>query len=1251
MKQFWKLYVPQVWQRMALFIGALAVVSMVHAQKIDLDQAGRNTAEVTATNFSSWMVNQLSYNQSESKSFGNVNITVRNSTNGYSIRTSWYKAAISSDKLINDGIHFDGSPRSATSITIQVSGLSNTSHTLQAYHNNTDAVSGMGSVSVAVNGQHQAAVNQTIRAASTAEAAKTFVTFYGSSVTLTYTCSTDFYINSLEFDVDNADAMAKSPIPADNDLHANADGGNITLGWGIAQQGADSQVLYWGDNKNNVTNGNCNHVNLNGWTTSYNLSGVSPLKTYYWRVDEVKNGITTKGTVWTFQPRRLAFPGAEGYGKWAIGGRGGQVYHVTNLNDDGSYGSFRYGVTQLSGPRTIVFDVSGVITLNDRLTINDPYITIAGQTAPGRGIMFRNKALGVASDGITRFIRLRLGGGDSWSGSGPNQATMDGMGASGNNHSILDHCSISWAIDEGFSSRNARNLTLQRTLISEELNYAGHSHYVEANGTYVEHGYAATIGGGIPDGAGSFHHNLLAHNNGRNWSMAGGLIDGNYAGYLDIFNNVVYNWGSRTTDGGTHQCNFVNNYYKMGPASTENYLLTAELEGAGNGTQSYYVNGNIRENLNGSKTTNQEELRRQRVTNGQVVNWQVFVNNPFFDSQANIESAEASFKNVLSDVGCNQPEIDNHDARMVSETLNRTTSTQGYYTHKQGLIDRESDAEGFAGLNIITESRPSNWDTDQDGMPDWWESAYGTNPNVADNNGDLSGNNYTNLEEYLNWLAEPHFIIDVEGTIDLNNYFAGYTNPTYSISYVTNGAIANLNGASLVVDRDAAPALFQVIVTANQDGVSLARTFNFYSERTNAGQQTQQPTTEDCTITWAFNQGTANQQPTLSSNLEGKVMTNVAIGSNLTYGGTRDLSTYTGTRIGVKVNNEGNPNNNNKLTFTITPMDGYELSITRVEFTASRIGTDGGYVDVSWGGNKIAQRLRPCRNNYNPDYTTYTYDVDPGDVTSAKELALNLYALGITKQYVFGNIKFYGTITEVEAPQMQTLTSDGVIQWTFNQGTANQQATLESDFVDRVNTSVSIGSGLKYSGVRVLNYFTETCIGVNVNNEPNPNNNNKLTFNVAPVDGCELAINRIEFTATRIGTDGGYIDVSWDGNKIAQRLRPARNNGNPQYTTYSYNVNPGDTHSGHNLSLNIYSLGITKQYGFANIKIYGTLTYTVPVGAKKAFMDDEVTDINCPENEALMEKQDVWYTLQGVRIDKPTTRGIYIHNGKKVLVR
>lgn len=146
---------------------------------------------------------------------------------------------------------------------------------------------------------------------------------------------------------------------------------------------------------------------------------------------------------------------------------------------------------------------------------------------------------------------------------------LDGMGMAGNDNAIMDHCSISWTIDEAFSSRNAKSLTLQRTLISEALNVAGHPNY--SAGT--AHGYAATIGGGEMSATlkvGSYHHNLLAHCEGRNWSLSGGLDGvGAYDGHHDVFNNVVYNWGGRATDGGSHEVNFVNNYYKMGPATTQ----------------------------------------------------------------------------------------------------------------------------------------------------------------------------------------------------------------------------------------------------------------------------------------------------------------------------------------------------------------------------------------------------------------------------------------------------------------------------------------------------------------------------------------------------------------------------------------------------------------------------------------------------------------------------------------------------------
>jgi hypothetical protein len=266
--------------------------------------------------------------------------------------------------------------------------------------------------------------------------------------------------------------------------------------------------------------------------------GLSPLQPCYWRVDAVRKGATNEGHLWTFSLAAW-LPRAEGYGRYAIGGRGGQVYHVTNLKDDGQLGSFRMGPHSSRDhvPCSTWPGSSPLAAASPSATPTSP--------SPDDGTRARHhvqgKALGVATDGITRFIRLRLGGGDGWSGTGPT-AHHGWHRHGGQKHAIMDHCSIGWAIDEGFSSRNACNITLQHTLISEELNYAGHSHYVEQSGRYVEHGYAATIGGGVPDGVGSFHHNLLAHNNGRNWSMGGGLVGGKYAGRLDLFNNVAYNW-------------------------------------------------------------------------------------------------------------------------------------------------------------------------------------------------------------------------------------------------------------------------------------------------------------------------------------------------------------------------------------------------------------------------------------------------------------------------------------------------------------------------------------------------------------------------------------------------------------------------------------------------------------------------------------------------------------------------------------
>jgi len=624
--------------------------------------------------------------------------------------------------------------------------------------------------------------------------------------------------------------IATGPVPADGDLHADADSGKIVLQWKPAVNGRTVRhYLYFSEDYASLaaiseTDTLLSIASLPLSDTSFTIENIRKKMTdYYWRVDQRDNEDTiSMGEIWSFRTRQQAFPGAEGYGRYAIGGRGGQVVYVTNLDNSGP-GSFRDAVENVKGPRTILFAVSGLITLESRLNITDNFITIAGQSAPGKGICFRWAPVGVTGDNIiVQYLRVRLGLG----------ITYDGMGLTGANHSIIDHCSVSWTIDEAVSSRYANSITLQRTLISEALNAADHSNYDPG----TEHGYAGSIGGDI----GSFHHNLLAHCNGRNWSMAGGLDANNdYAGRLDLFNNVVYNWGSRTTDGGAHEVNFVNNYYKKGAASTISTMLTAQLEGMGGGTQSYFYSGNILENKDGSLAcdgTDNTCATTYVLTNGQELDWDVYVDEPFFPSQATIHPAADAYKLVLSDVGCNQPVFDDHDIRIVDETLNRTYSCNGSVTGKPGLPDSENDIgnwEAYPGY-----LRSADWDSDGDGLPNWWEKAHGMDTlsvtgDFTEANADPDGNGFTNLEEYLHWMSAPHYFLDGTGNIqiDLADLTRGFTSsPVFEITATIHGQSALQSNSSLLdfsMDEEGLASVEYRVTDA--EGSSYTGIIGFYS--------------------------------------------------------------------------------------------------------------------------------------------------------------------------------------------------------------------------------------------------------------------------------------------------------------------------------------------------------------------------------------------------------------------------------------
>ena len=848
-----------------VLVSALCAMTMFsYAQKVDFDMSNRQPKEVTEDGYQSWAVVQgqrdtMRVGINETDSFDIVINVGPEGTVNRTLRPQWNKALVTDARkarLVGDAVAVlgddgDGNTpelvsESAT-INLVLKGMAPGHHTMLAYMNCVRNKQGeTAPIDVIVDGTTVlTGIKMTCDAETPSATAQAYVEFdaaEGKDVTISFVSNpeagveyltTGVYLNGLVFDQPNPKTTALDPTPANADLHFNADEGSTELSWTAAAI-AVKHLVYMGTSEDDMT--------LIAETTEpkHTVNNLTTHNTYYWRVDEVDaDDNTYQGETWTFRPRRDAFPGAEGYGRYAIGGRGGVVYHVTSLEDyaEGTDtpipGTFRYGIREVKGPRTIIFDVEGTIQLKGRLTCSDPYVTVAGQTAPGKGILFRSSPFGMANDGITRFVRLRLGyhNGDTSRG-------MDGMGMAGNNHSIMDHCSIGWTIDEAFSSRNSWNLTLQRTLISEALSIADHPNYGEG----TDHGYAATIGGQI----GSYHHNLLAHNSGRNWSMGGGMSNGEYAGANDIFNNVCYNWGGRATDGGTHEGQFVGNYYKMGPSTKQKILIKADIEGTAKGTQKYWVTGNIREELDGTKVQDKYgDTYKETWAASQEKYDPVFVDAPFFDSQATVQTAELAYKSVLSDVGANQPYFDEHDTRMVKETLTKTTSTTGCKSGKKGLIDRETDAEGFGYFPVEGQKRAADYDTDQDGMPDWWERAKGTNPDVADNNEWQDPFGYTNLEQYLNWIAEPNYIVKPGETlsVDLTKLFAGYDkNPWFTLESDTpEGWDVTVNDNMLVATpSENAVALATLKVSANDeeaadDSQKMTRNVNLCSSSIGTG--------------------------------------------------------------------------------------------------------------------------------------------------------------------------------------------------------------------------------------------------------------------------------------------------------------------------------------------------------------------------------------------------------------------------------
>lgn len=414
----------------------------------------------------------------------------------------------------------------------------------------------------------------------------------------------------------------------------------------------------------------------------------------------------------------LAFPTAEGFGKYTSGGRGGRVITVTNLHDSGE-GSLRNAIEQ-TGARIVVFAVDGTIELQSKLIITNDSITIAGQTAPGDGICLRNYPFYIrANNVIVRYIRARIG--DEC------KLEDDAIGAMNVKNLIIDHCSVSWSVDEALSVYKSENVTVQWCMITHSLSKSVH--------TKGAHGF-----GGIWGGKGAtFHHNLLAHHSSRNPRFAS---DGNAP--VDFRNNVVYNWGYKSAYGGGRggKINFVSNYYKPGPATLADKQAWF-LDPAEDGSGSYYLANNVMAGSDVVTTDNWLGVGSKQ---------HVHAVTPFEVETIDEDSPEIAYQKVLNSAGCSLHR-DSYDAQVV-EDVSFGTARLG----SNGIIDSQNEVGGWPllkqGIYPI--------DSDGDGMPDEWEKKMGLNPN-DDKDGNLYNltEDYTNIEVYLNSIVsfQPYYSV------------------------------------------------------------------------------------------------------------------------------------------------------------------------------------------------------------------------------------------------------------------------------------------------------------------------------------------------------------------------------------------------------------------------------------------------------------------------------------------------------------
>ena len=461
-----------------------------------------------------------------------------------------------------------------------------------------------------------------------------------------------------------------------------------------------------------------------------------------------------------------AFPGAEGGGMWATGGRGGKIYHVTSLGDSASEeGTLRYGIEKADRPLTIVFDVAGTIALNSQLNIKKGDLTIAGQTAPGDGICLKNYTFRIsASNVVVRFIRCRMG--DEKATEDDAIQVMDHQDDKYQNI-VIDHCSVSWSTDECASFYGVKDFTFSWNIVSESLRNSVHDK--------GSHGYGGIWGGTNA----TYHHNLLAHHDSRNPRLDHDYVS-TQKGPVSIFNNVVYNWSGNTCYGGEsssnngsdyRKYNFFNNYYKPGPATPSNHIWllqpTTSCSNCG-GTiipGHFYMDGNVMHGKSDVTSDNWKADKKSPVgvyiSSSDVS--KIKENSPYtWDVKQSVHSGEGCFNAVLDYAGASFHR-DAIDTRVAGETKNGNYTYNGSNGSTKGLIDTQTDVKDATWANnwpvyAATEAeKDSIRDSDSDGMPNWFEEEFGLNKSGASDAQAYTldpQKRYTNLEMYLHYLVK-----------------------------------------------------------------------------------------------------------------------------------------------------------------------------------------------------------------------------------------------------------------------------------------------------------------------------------------------------------------------------------------------------------------------------------------------------------------------------------------------------------------